>query len=364
MKRTVRAAPAAPKPKKQDPRLDQLLRDSERKFGANAIRVGFPKDEKGNVKTFERLPTGSLALDIALGGGLPLGRFTELSGLYSVGKTTLAMHMVREAQAAGLTCAIVDAEGTIDEGYLKNLGIDTSSLVYSPSEGLEEATQLMFDMQRSGAVHFCVWDSIEASPPTKEYEKEMEDTMQLGVKPKINNLFFRKYMAGNNWLVRRGMRPFTLVGINQIRERIGQMHGDPEFTVGGKGKDHASTIEMRLRRGDWIEEGKGAGRRIVGQVVKFKISKNKTYRRMQTGEFDFYLAENGQGVAPLHIDTVKETIIEGIDCGLIEQRGAWFVVMESGHKCQGLPELVRHLRPQKELLQKFRERIIGAAVGR
>ena len=357
-------AAAAPGARKADPRLDQLLRESEKKFGANAIRVGFPKGEDGKPKSFERLPTGSLTLDIALGGGLPLGRFTELSGQYSIGKTTLAMHMVREAQAIGLTCAVVDAEGTIDEKYLESLGIDTKALIYSPSEGLEEATQLMFDMQKSGAVHFCVWDSIEASPPTREYEKEMEDTMQLGVKPKINNLFFRKYMAGNNYLVRRGQKPFTLIGINQIRERIGQLRGDPEFTVGGKGKDHASTIEMRLRKGDWIEEGKGQYKKIVGQIVKFKISKNKTFKRMQTGEFDFYLAENEQGVTPLYVDNVKEIIAEGVDHGLIEQKGSWFVVKETGHKCHGVPDLVKHLRPQEELIQRYRKHIIEQALKR
>jgi len=161
--------------------LEKLLHDSEKKFGVNAIMLGFPKDDAGNAKEVERLATSSISLDIALGGGLPLGRFTELSGLFSVGKTTVAMHCLREAQKIGLRCAIIDAEGTITKDYLEMLGVDTDSLIYSPSEGLEEATQLMFDMQKSGEVHFCVWDSIEASPPTKEYEKEMEDTMQMGV---------------------------------------------------------------------------------------------------------------------------------------------------------------------------------------
>ena len=252
--KTNKKQPKPVKPsKKSDPRLEQLLHESEKKFGTNAIMLGFPRDDNGEIKTYERLPTGSLTLDIALGGGLPLGRFTELSGLYNVGKTTLAMHMIKEAQSTGLTCAIVDAEGNIDEEYLQSLGIDTNTLIYSPSEGLEEATQLMFDMQKSGAVHFCVWDSIETSPPTKEYEKEMEDTIQMGIKPKINNLFFRKHMAGNNYLVRRGQKPFTLIGINQIKERISIDYGEVEFTVGSKGKEHASTIDLPLRRGDWIE---------------------------------------------------------------------------------------------------------------
>ena len=338
--------------------LEKLLGDTEKKFGKNAIMLGFPKDEDGQLKVIERVPTGSISLDIALGGGLPLGRFTELSGAYSVSKTTQAMHIIRNAQKMGLRCAIIEAEaGSISEPYLRDLGVDVANLVYSPSEGLEEALQILFDLQRSGEVQLAVWDSIEASPPTKEYDTDMDDTVQMGIKPKLNNMYFRKFMAGNNYLTRRDMRPFTLIGINQLREAIGR-YGDPEFTTGGRGKGFTAAIDLRLRKGDWIVEGKGENAQIVGQIVKFKVEKNKTFKRMQTGEFDFYFAPNSQGVKPLYNDNVKEIIVEGIEYGLIIQGGAWFTVNETGKKFQGLPALVEYLRPQKNLIDKFRKEII------
>jgi len=258
----------------------------------------------------------------------------------------------------GLRCAIIEAEaGSISEPYLRDLGVDVANLVYSPSEGLEEALQILFDLQRSGEVQLAVWDSIEASPPTKEYDTDMDDTVQMGIKPKLNNMYFRKFMAGNNYLTRRDMRPFTLIGINQLREAIGR-YGDPEFTTGGRGKGFTAAIDLRLRKGDWIVEGKGENAQIVGQIVKFKVEKNKTFKRMQTGEFDFYFAPNSQGVKPLYNDNVKEIIVEGIEYGLIIQGGAWFTVNETGKKFQGLPALVEYLRPQKNLIDKFRKEII------
>ena len=266
--------------------LEKLMSDLNKKFGVNCITMGVPKDEEGNVRAIERLSTGSIALDIALGGGIPEGRFIELSGAYSSTKTTQALHIIREAQKKGLVCALIDVEGTTDEAFLEAIGVDVEALFYSQPDGMEEACQLLLDLQKSGVVHLAILDSIAAMSPNKEQETNMEDTVRMGIPQQILGEFFRKFQANNNRLNREGKRPFTLIGINQLREKIGA-YGDPEYTPGGRAKGFACSVDIRLRRGDWITEGSGNDKEIVGQVVKFKIEKNKTFKRMQTGEFDF-----------------------------------------------------------------------------
>lgn len=205
--------------------LKKLVADLNKKFGTNAVSIGFPKDEFGNIKEIERLPTGSFSLDLALGGGLPLGRFIEISGAYSSTKTTQCLHMIREAQKKGLVCAFIDVEGTTDENFVTSLGVDFNSLIYSRPDSMEEACQLILDLQRSGEVHFAVLDSIAAMAPNKEQETAMDETVRMGIPQQILGEFFRKYQANNNRLTREGNRAFTLIGINQLREKIG-VYGD------------------------------------------------------------------------------------------------------------------------------------------
>lgn len=201
--------------------LQALMTKLNKKFGDNALIIG----EAIENLAITRIPTGSVALDIALGGGIPIGRFTQISGALSSTKTTQCMHIVREAQKMGLVCAWGDVEGTSDREYFQQLGVDTESILYTRPNGLEEICQMILDMQQSGLVHLFVWDSIEASSPIKEMDSTMDETVQMGVKQKLLAEFFRKYQAFNNKLVREGKRPFTLVGINQLREKIGA-YGD------------------------------------------------------------------------------------------------------------------------------------------
>lgn len=201
--------------------LQALMTKLNKKFGDNALIIG----EAIENLAIERIPTGSVALDIALGGGIPIGRFTQISGALSSTKTTQCMHIVRNAQKMGLVCAWGDVEGTSDREYFQQLGVDTESILYTRPNGLEEICQMILDMQQSGLVHLFVWDSIEASSPIKEMDSTMDETVQMGVKQKLLAEFFRKYQAFNNKLVREGKRPFTLVGINQLREKIGA-YGD------------------------------------------------------------------------------------------------------------------------------------------
>lgn len=351
------SAPVAEPTNKKE--LEKLMNDLNKKFGANCITIGVPKDDDGNVKPIKRLSTGSIALDLALGGGIPEGRFIEMSGAYSSTKTTQALHIIREAQKEGLVCALVDVEGTTDEAFLKAIGVNVEALLYSQPDGMEEACQLLLDMQRSGEVHLAVLDSIAAMSPNKEQETSMEDTVRMGIPQQILGEFFRKFQANNNRLNREGKRPFTLIGINQLREKIGA-YGDPEYTPGGRAKGFTCSVDLRLRRGDWITEGSGNDKEIVGQVVKFKIEKNKTFKRMQTGEFDFYFAENNAGVPVFFNDNEKEIVMCGVEWGIIERTGSWFVCF--GQKYQGLNALVTALKEDPEMVQKLKAEVLKLIV--
>ena len=212
-------------PKGKSPELVKLISDLNSKFGTNAVSIGFPKNLEGDIQGIERLPTGSFSLDIALGGGVPLGRFIEISGAYSSTKTTQCLHIISQAQKRGLVCALIDIEGTTDAAYASAIGVDFDSLVYSRPDGMEEALQMLLDLQRSGEVHLAVLDSIAAMSPNKEQETTMEDTVRMGIPQQLLGEYFRKYQANNNRLEREGRRPFTIIGINQIREKIGA-YGD------------------------------------------------------------------------------------------------------------------------------------------
>ena len=218
---------------KKSSELDKLLNNLNKKFGDNAVSFGFPKTLSGGLKTIERVPTGSISLDIALGGGIPLGRFIEVSGAYSSTKTSQCMHIIANAQKRGLVCALIDVEGTTDEPYASAIGVDYDRLIYSRPDGMEETLQLLLDLQRSGEVHLAVLDSIASMSPNKEQETSMEDTFRMGIPQQLLGEYFRKFQANNNRLEREGKRTFTLIGVNQLREKIGA-YGDPEYTPGGK----------------------------------------------------------------------------------------------------------------------------------
>ena len=336
--------------------IQKLLRDLNKKFGENAVTLGFPKNEKGETKTIERIPTGSISLDLALGGGLPLGRFIEISGALSSTKSTQCLHIVAQAQKRGLVCAFIDVEATTDEVFSTAIGVDFDSLIYSRPDSMEEALQLLLDLQRSGEVQLAVLDSIAAMSPNKEQDTSMDDTFRMGIPQQLLGEYFRKYQANNNRLEREGKKPFTLIGVNQLREKIGA-YGDPEYSPGGRAKGFTASVDIRLRRGDWISEGSGENKEIVGQVVKFKIEKNKTYKRMQTGEFDFYFSpDNNAGVPQYFNDNYKEIIVSAVEWGVIERTGSWFVYQDN--KYQGMNALVSALKEDPTLIDKLKEEVI------
>lgn len=198
-----------------------VIADLNKKFGENTITVGVSEDKK----IVKRIPTGSPTLDVALGGGIPEGRFIEISGNESSTKTTQTCHILREAQNLGHVCAFLDVEGTSDMQYFEQLGVDTSCLIYSRPDSMEEATEAMLQLQKSGYVTVGVIDSIASMTPNKEAESKMDETVRMGIPQQLLGEFFRKWQANNNRLEREGKTPLTLIGINQLREKIGA-YGD------------------------------------------------------------------------------------------------------------------------------------------
>ena len=222
---------------------------------------------------------------------------------------------------------------------------------------MEEATQAILDLQKSGEVQIAVLDSIAAMIPNKERESDMDETVRMGLPQSLLGEFFRKYQANNNRLSREGKMSFTVIGVNQLREKIGA-YGDPEYAPGGRAKGFTASVDIRLRRGDWISEGTGNDKEIVGQVVKFKIEKNKTYKRMQTGEFDFYFSPNNNaGIRCFYNDTYKEVIMCAVEYGVIKRAGAWFVI-DDEHRYQGLEKLINALKEDTALIEDLKRRVL------
>lgn len=346
---------------KNDKALEKLKNELVKKFGDNIIRMA---SEVERCNPITRIPTGSLDLDIKLGGGIPLGKFTHVSGAFSSTKTTQMLHTIANAQKMGLVCAMFDIEGTTDMDYLIEVGVDPSQLLYVKPTGLEECAQMILDMQRSGEVHLALIDSIAVLFPTKEIASEMDETVQMGIKQKMMGEFLGKYQLLNNKLEREGKTPFTLLATNQLRDKIGA-YGDPEYYTGGKAIGFYATVDMKFRRGDWLQVGTGDNKEIVGQVVKYKIEKNKTYKRMQSGEFDFYFADNDSGTPVAHNDNYKSIIIEAIAWGLIQRGGAWFSFPDpdTGEviKFQGVDKVVSFLRGREDIVMTFKEEILKLA---
>ena len=290
--------------KEKDRALAAALTQIERQFGKGSMmRLGDHEQEAVPV-----VPTGSLALDVALGvGGLPRGRVVEIYGPESSGKTSLTLHVIAEAQKAGGTCAFIDAEHAMDPIYAKLLGVDTEDLLVSQPDTGEQALEICDMIVRSGAIDVVVIDSVAALTPKAEIEGEMGDS-HVGLQARLMSQALRK-MTGNiknsNTLV---------IFINQIRSKIGVMYGSPEVTTGGNALKFYSSVRLDIRRVGAIKDGDA----VVGNQTRVRVQKNKVAPPFKQAEFQILYGEG--------INRAGEIVDLAAEQGLISRAGTWYSI--------------------------------------
>jgi recombination protein RecA len=313
----------------------QLAMDKlEKTYGRGAVmKLGDEALEKVEV-----IPSGSISLDAALGvGGYPKGRIIEIYGPESSGKTTLAIHAVAEAQKAGGICAIIDAEHAFDKFYAENLGVDTENLLISQPDHGEQALEIADNLIRSGAIDLIVIDSVAALTPRAEIEGEMTDS-QMGLQARLMSKALRK-LTGT--ISKTGC---CCIFINQLREKIGVMFGNPETTTGGNALKFYASIRLDIRRTQQLKDGEAA----VGNHVKVKVVKNKVAPPFRTAEFDIMFGEG--------ISRVGELIDIGVDKNIIKKSGSWFSYGDT-KLGQGREAVKQLLEDNPELQQEIESRI-------
>ncbi|MFL5428848.1 MAG: recombinase RecA [Myxococcales bacterium] len=285
--------------------LDLAISQIERQFGKGSVmRLG----ANGPLEEIAVIPTGALSLDVALGvGGVPRGRVVEIYGPESSGKTTLALHIVSEAQRLGGIAAFIDAEHALDPIYAKRLGVNTDELLISQPDTGEQGLEITETLVRSNAVDVIVIDSVAALVPRAELEGEMGD-QHMGLQARLMSQALRKLTAVVN---RNGA---TVIFINQIRMKIGVVFGSPETTTGGNALKFYSSIRLDIRRIGAVKDGE----QIVGSRTRVKVVKNKLAPPFRETEFDILY---GSGISRPH-----ELIDLGSERGLVEKSGTWFTV--------------------------------------
>ena len=312
--------------------MDQI----EKKFGKGAVmRLG--ENASMNV---EHIKTGSLMLDIALGiGGIPKGRIVEIYGPESSGKTTVALHCVAEAQKAGGTAAFIDVEHALDPIYAEKLGVDIDALLVSQPDSGEQALEIAEALVRSGAIDLLVVDSVAALVTKAEIDGEMGDS-HVGQLARLMSQAMRK-LAGA--LSKTGC---AAIFINQLREKIGVMYGNPETTPGGRALKFYSSVRIDVRKGEAIKDGA----EIIGNNTRVKIVKNKVAPPFKTAEFDILY---GKGICH-----TGEIIDAGVELGILKKSGAWFYYGET-RLGQGRANAKQLFEDNPELAAEIEEKIMA-----
>ena len=314
--------------------LDMALAQIERQFGEGAV---MKMSDRGQMKV-EAVSSGNLAIDVALGiGGLPRGRVVEIYGPEASGKSTLAMHVVAEAQRTGGICAYIDAEHAMDPDYAKNIGVDIDELLISQPDTGEQALEITDMLIRSGAIDVVVIDSVAALTPRAEIEGEMGDT-HVGLQARLMSQALRKLTANLS------KTKTIVIFINQLREKIGVMFGSPETTPGGRALKFYSSIRIDIRR---IEAIKSDGE-VTGSRTRVKVVKNKVAPPFRQAEFDIMY---GKGISR------EGSLIDvGVEQGIVKKSGVWYTY-EGEQLGQGRENAKQFLTANPEIMVEIDGRI-------
>ena len=315
--------------------LDAALGQIEKQYGKGAVmKLG---DSAANMNV-ETIPTGSLSLDIALGlGGVPKGRIIEVYGPESSGKTTVALHMVAEVQKRGGIAGFIDAEHALDPAYAKNIGVDIENLYISQPDNGEQALEITETMVRSGAVDIIIVDSVAALGPKAEIDGDMGDS-HVGLQARLMSQALRKLTAAiskSNCIV---------IFINQLREKVGVMFGNPETTTGGRALKFYSSIRLDVRRIEALKQGG----EMVGNRTRIKVVKNKVAPPFREAEFDIMF---GKGISK-----EGDVLDLAASVGIVQKSGAWFAY--GGDKIgQGRENAKAYLREHPEIMDEIEHKV-------
>lgn len=320
-----------------------------KKLGDNTVVTA------GKIRLPKRIPTGSLTLDVVLGGGWPTNHWVEVVGEASHGKTAIALKTIAANQKVNpdFTTVWIAAED-FDANYAKMCGVDTDRVLIVETNSMEDAFDAVIQFMESKAVDLVVVDSLPALVPSAEDEKDM-DEFTVGRGALITNKFFRKVSAATKRDLVEEERPVLGIMINQYRMKIGVMHGDPRTTPGGLGKDYAYSIRCEVKRDEWLEVGSGQDKRRIGQTIRVRTIKNKTFPPQQTAYLDFYFADGGEIDAGSY-DTGKEIVALAILNGIVERRGGWMYYGD--RKWQGAPALIESIRGEFDLKEELSKAVL------
>jgi len=330
-----------------------MAEDKEKSAKLKALQLTLDKLDKtygkGSVmrlgdnvaEDIEAIPSGSLGLDIALGvGGYPRGRVIEIYGPESSGKTTLALHAIAEAQKTGGIAAFIDAEHAFDRFYAENLGVDIDNLIISQPDHGEQALEITDNLIRSGAVDIVVIDSVAALTPRAEIEGEMGDS-KMGLHARLMSQALRKLTGSIS------KTKCTVIFINQLREKIGVMFGNPETTTGGNALKFYASIRLDIRRRTQIKDGDN----VIGNMTKVKVVKNKVAPPFKIAEFDIMYGEG--------ISKTGEILDLGVDYGIVKKSGSWFSY-EDTKLGQGRDSVKSLIKDNPELAEEIEAKIMDA----
>lgn len=314
--------------------LDLALGQIEKAFGKEAIcKLG-----DSNIKKVEAIPTGALSLDLALGvGGLPRGRVIEIYGPEAGGKTTLSLHVAAQTQKMGGTVAFIDAEHALDPVYASALGVNVDELLVSQPDSGEQALEIAEKLVRSGAIDLIIIDSVAALVPKAEIEGEMGDA-HVGLQARLMSQALRKLTSILS------KTKTSIIFINQIRQKIGVMFGNPETTTGGNALKFYASVRLDIRRVTAIKDGD----QVIGNMTRVKVVKNKVAPPFRKAEFEIMFGEG--------ISKVGEILDLGVEYGIIQKSGSWFSY-DNSKLAQGRDATKKLLRDNPELCEEIEEKI-------